>query len=44
MLLASGKIQTKKYISKFFPLGEITDAIAYHESRAGLKVAVKPQM
>lgn len=42
-LLAQGKIQAEKYISKTFTLDEITDAIAFHESREGMKVIVYPQ-
>ncbi|MEO6150668.1 MAG: alcohol dehydrogenase catalytic domain-containing protein [Mucilaginibacter sp.] len=42
-LLAAGKISAKKYISKTFPLSGIEDAFMYHESRAGMKVIVKPQ-
>jgi L-iditol 2-dehydrogenase len=42
-LLAQGKISAKKYISKTFPLSGIEDAFKYHESRAGLKVIIKPQ-
>jgi L-iditol 2-dehydrogenase len=42
-LLALGKIQARKYISRVFPLEEIRDAFAYHESREGLKVVVRPQ-
>mgnify|MGYP003323750830 FL=1 len=42
-LLAGGKIDARKYITKSFPLGEINDAFAFHESRQGLKVVVRPQ-
>lgn len=42
-LLASGKVSAQKYLSKVFPLDEINDAFAYHESRQGLKVVVHPQ-
>jgi L-iditol 2-dehydrogenase len=43
-LLADGKIQAKKYISRTYPLDQIIDAFEYHESRNGLKVIVKPQL
>jgi L-iditol 2-dehydrogenase len=43
-LLADGRIQAKKYISRTFPLDQIVDAFEYHESRQGLKVIVKPQL
>ncbi len=43
-LLASGQINAKRYISKHFTLDQINDALAYHESRQGLKVIVKPQL
>ena len=39
-LLASGQINAKRYISKHFTLDQINDALAYHESRQGLKVIV----
>jgi L-iditol 2-dehydrogenase len=42
-LLAGGKIDARKYITKSFPLAEINDAFAFHESRQGLKVVVRPQ-
>lgn len=42
-LLAQGKISSKKYISKIFPLSDIEKAFQYHESRKGLKVIIKPQ-
>lgn len=42
-LLAAGKINATKYISARYPLKDIVKAFEYHESRAGLKVIVKPQ-
>ena len=42
-LLSQGKISSKKYISKTFPLSKIEEAFHYHESREGLKVIIKPQ-
>ncbi len=42
-LLDQGRVSAEKYISKSFTLGELTDAIAYHESREGMKVIVYPQ-
>ncbi len=41
-LLATGKVSGDRYIHRRFPLQQIRDAYAYHESRQGLKVAVKP--
>ena len=41
-LIANGSVQAKKYISKTFSLDGIREALDYHESRAGLKVIVKP--
>ncbi|TVQ41284.1 MAG: L-threonine 3-dehydrogenase [Spirochaetaceae bacterium] len=41
-LLASGKVSGDRYIHRRFPLDRIRDAYAYHESRAGLKVVIKP--
>jgi len=41
-LISSGYVQADKYISKVFPLEEIQQAFAYHESRQGLKVIVRP--
>lgn len=40
--IANGYVHTGEYVSKTFPLNEIEEAIAYHESRRGLKVVVKP--
>lgn len=42
-LLARRKIAAKRYISETFPLSKIEEAFQYHESRAGLKVIIKPQ-
>lgn len=42
-LLALGRISSKKYVSKSFPLTKIVEAFEYHESRQGLKVIIKPQ-
>lgn len=41
-LIANGSVEAGKLISKRFPLNEIEDAYAFHESRRGLKCAVKP--
>lgn len=41
-LLASERVSGDRYISARFPLEEIREAYAYHESRAGLKVVVNP--
>lgn len=41
-LIAKGSVEAGKLISKRFPLNEIRDAYAFHESRQGLKCAVKP--
>ncbi len=41
-LIASGSIRAEKYVSKTFPLAEIQDAFAYHESREGLKTVIIP--
>ena len=43
VLIAKGDIDTKKYISKYFPLDDIVKAFEFHESREGMKVIVKPQ-
>lgn len=40
--LAAEFVHGKQYISKTFPLEEIEKAFAFHESREGLKVIVKP--
>ena len=40
--IANGYVNTGKYVSKTFPLSEIEEAFAYHESRRGLKIVVKP--
>ncbi|MBN1340962.1 MAG: zinc-binding dehydrogenase, partial [Bacteroidales bacterium] len=42
-LIAKGDIKTKKYISRYFSLDDIVEAIEYHESRDGMKVIIKPQ-
>jgi L-iditol 2-dehydrogenase len=41
-LIANGSVEAGNLISKRFPLEEIEDAYAFHESRQGLKCAVKP--
>jgi L-iditol 2-dehydrogenase len=41
-LIARGAVEAEKLISKRFPLKEIREAYAFHESREGLKCAVKP--
>ncbi len=41
-LIADGIVHAPKYISKTFPLAQIREAFAYHESRQGLKVIVRP--
>ena len=43
-LIASGMIDVKPFISKTFPLDEIKEAIAYAESREGMRVVVKPNI
>ncbi len=40
--IANRYVHTDKYISKTFALENIKEALAYHESRKGLKVIVKP--
>ena len=40
--IANNYVHAGKYISKTFPLDEIKEALAYHESREGLKIIVKP--
>ncbi len=42
-LIAKGDIKTKKYISRYFSLDNIVEAIEYHESREGMKIIIKPQ-
>lgn len=41
-LIDKGYVRASEYISKKFPLEQIAEAIAYHESREGLKVVVNP--
>lgn len=42
-LIAKGSVGAGKLISRCFPLNEIRDAYAFHESwQGGLKCAVKP--
>ncbi|TFG64377.1 MAG: L-threonine 3-dehydrogenase [Spirochaetales bacterium] len=41
-LIAGGHVHAKQYLSRTFPLSDIAAALAYHESREGLKVIVKP--
>lgn len=43
-LIASGMIDVKPFISKTFPLDELKEAIAYAESRQGMRVVVKPNI
>lgn len=40
--ISNGYVRPDMYISKTFPLERISDALAYHESRKGLKVIVRP--
>ncbi len=42
-LIAQGHVQAGRYVSATYPLDRITDALSHHESRAGLKVVVKPE-
>jgi L-iditol 2-dehydrogenase len=42
-LIARSEVHAARYISAVFPLAEIRQALAYHESRQGLKVVVDPQ-
>ena len=42
-LIARGRVSAARYISRKFPLAAISEALAYHESRQGLKVIVEPQ-
>jgi L-iditol 2-dehydrogenase len=41
-MIANKYVHAKEYLSAQFPLEKIEDAIAYHESRQGLKVIVQP--
>ena len=41
-MLAREDVHATYYISKRFSLDDLTEAIAFHESRAGLKVVVEP--
>jgi L-iditol 2-dehydrogenase len=41
-MLARGDVHADWYISERYPLEKITDALAFHESRRGLKVIVEP--
>jgi L-iditol 2-dehydrogenase len=41
-LISRGAVHARTYISRVFPLDGIQDALAFHESRAGLKVIVAP--
>ncbi|MCF7928696.1 MAG: alcohol dehydrogenase catalytic domain-containing protein [Spirochaetales bacterium] len=41
-LIAGDFVHAADYVSRTYPLSEINDAFAYHESRQGLKVVVKP--
>ena len=40
--LARNDVHADWYISRSYPLDQIHDALTFHESRAGLKVVVKP--
>ncbi len=42
-LIARGRVSAARYVSAAFPLADIREALAYHESRQGLKVIVAPQ-
>ncbi len=42
-LIARGRVSASRYLSRTFALAEIADALAFHESRQGLKVIVAPQ-
>jgi len=41
-LIADKAVNAASYISRTFPLAEINEAFAYHESRGGLKTVVLP--
>ena len=41
-MLARGDVHAEWYISRSYPLDDIHKALAYHESREGLKVIVEP--
>jgi len=41
-LIGRGAVHAKSYVSAVFPLAGIRDALAFHESRQGLKVIVAP--
>lgn len=41
-MIANGYVHAKDYLSAQFPLADIEEAIAFHESRKGLKVIVTP--
>jgi L-iditol 2-dehydrogenase len=41
-MIANGTVHAKQYISRIFPLAEIAEALAFHESGKGLKTIVKP--
>lgn len=42
-LIASGAVRAARYVSRTFALRDVREAFAYHESRQGLKVVVRPQ-
>jgi L-iditol 2-dehydrogenase len=42
-LIARGRVSARRYLSRTFPLAQIGEALAFHESRRGLKVIVAPQ-
>ncbi len=42
-LIARGRVSARRYLSRTFPLAGISEALAFHESRQGLKVIVAPQ-
>jgi len=41
-MIANGSVRAKDYISKIFPLDQIEEALAFHDSGKGLKTIVKP--
>jgi len=41
-MIANGSVRAKDYISRIFPLAQIEEALAFHDSGKGLKTIVKP--
>jgi L-iditol 2-dehydrogenase len=41
-IISRGEVHAEKYLTRFFPLDGIREALAFHESREGLKVIVAP--